>query len=144
MTKQCCGNNKPNYLVANDPFKLVDTFFNAMNSTSTAQQNHYPPYNVIEIDEDTRVLELAVAGFEQEEIVVSQEDHRLKISAEKKNQEDLKYLYRGIAKRRFVKQYGLGEFWNVDSVGLKDGILFIVIHKDVPEDKKPKVFEILV
>ena len=95
------------------------------------------------LDEDTRVLELAVAGFEKDEISVSQDNKKLIISAEKaKKDEETKYLHKGIAQRKFTREYALWEFWNVKSVDLNNGILYVVINREIPEEKKPKKFEI--
>lgn len=123
-----------------DPFKLIDHFWTA---TSTSVTDTYPPHNVIEIDEDSRLLEFAVAGFSRDEISVLQDNKKLVISAAKNKEEDeKKYLHKGIAERKFHKEYALWEYWNVKSVELNNGILQIVIQREVPEEKKPKKFEI--
>ena len=132
-----------NYSYAfNDPFKFIDNFWTTT-ATATTATDTYPPYNVIELDEDTRVLELAVAGFEKDEISVSQDNKKLIISAEKaKKDEETKYLHKGIAQRKFTREYALWEFSNVKSVDLNNGILYVVINREIPEEKKPKKFEI--
>lgn len=130
------------YTYINDPFKFMDQFWATANA-NLSQETTYPPYNVIELDEDTRVLELAVAGFEKSEVSVSQDNRKLIISADKvKKDEDLKYLHKGIAQRKFIKEYALWEFWNVQSVDLNSGILYVVIKREIPEEKKPRKFEI--
>ena len=128
-----------------DPFNLIDSFFNdKIVATMTNTADTYPPHNVIELDADTRVVEFAVAGFDRQELSVSQDKRKLVVSAEKKKDEkEVKYLHRGIAQRKFHKEYPLWEYWNVSHVDLNNGILYVVIKREVPEDKKPKVFEIL-
>lgn len=124
----------------NDPFRLIDNFW--MATTSAMTTDSYPPYNVIELDEDTRVLELAVAGFDKSEVSVSQDNRKLIISGVKTQEDEKKYLHKGIAQRKFTKEYALWEFWNVISVDLNNGILYVVIKREIPEEKKPKKFEI--
>lgn len=124
----------------NDPFKFMDQFWSA--TTTNISQDTYPPYNVIELDEDTRVLELAVAGFDKSEISVSQDNRKLIISGVKNKEDDKKYLHKGIAQRKFTKEYALWEYWNVSNVDLNNGILYVVIKREIPEEKKPKKFEI--
>ena len=124
----------------NDPFKFMDQFWSA--TAANISQDTYPPYNVIELDEDTRVLELAIAGFDKSEISVSQDNRKLVISGVKNKEDDHKYLHKGIAQRKFTKEYALWEYWNVKSVDLNNGILYVVIKREVPEEKKPKKFEI--
>ena len=140
--------NKNNYVTVNvsDPFKMIDNLWNGTWGTTAASYmstDPYPPHNVIELDEDTRVVEFAVAGFDKSEISVKQDNYKVIVSGEKsKKENEPKYLHKGIAQRKFQKEYALWEYWNVKSVDLNNGILYVVIKREVPEEKKPKVFEI--
>lgn len=129
-----------------DPFKLIDQVWNnawATSTTSWVPSETYPPYNIREIDEDTRVLELALAGFSRDEIKVEVDNRQLKISGEKeKAEEEPKYLHKGIATRKFSKSIALWEFWEVNSADYNDGILYIVLKREIPEEKKPRVIKI--
>ena len=48
----------------------------------------------------------------------------------------------GIAKRKFQRMFPLAEFVEVKSVVMDNGILKISVDKVLPEELKPKVFEI--
>ena len=133
-----------NYTVSvSDPFKLIDNMWNTVASSTWPPQDTYPPYNIREIDEDTRVLELALAGFSKNEVKVEMENRVLTISGEKaKTDEEPKYIHKGIAARKFTKTVTLWEYWEVDSADYSDGILYIVLKREIPEEKKPRQIKI--
>ncbi len=103
----------------------------------------YPPYNVIKFDEDTYSLDLAVAGFDKEDLDISVKDNNLIIKGEKKPvEEEGEYVYRGIATRKFTRSFALGEYMEVAEANVKNGILSVYILRVVPEEKKPKQISI--
>ena len=125
----------------NDPFfigfdGLADRLSNAHSNTSG-----FPPYNVRKIDEDTFVVELAVAGYNKESISITENDGTLEIKGERP--EDVEeYVHKGIAGRKFTRNFVLGEYVHVDNADLNDGMLYIVVKRDLPEEKKPKTIKI--
>lgn len=131
--------------VFNDPFLIGFTReFDRLNSIQkTNSKVSYPPYNVLKYDEDNYSLELAVAGFEKDEIEVTVKDGSLIISGEKLGPEVEDYfLYRGIATRKFTRSFALGEFMEVNKAKMDNGILSIPITRVIPEEKKPKQISI--
>ena len=43
-----------------------------IHSAGKSAENNYPPHNVVKIDEEKFLIEMALAGFKQEDISVSQ------------------------------------------------------------------------
>jgi molecular chaperone IbpA len=125
----------------NDPFFIgFDRMFNRLTNTTT-NQSGFPPYNVRKVDEDTFVVELAVAGYNKESIAITEHDGSLIIKGERP--EDVEeYLHKGIAGRKFTRTFALGEYMFVNSADLVDGMLYVVVKREVPEEKKPKTIEI--
>jgi len=125
----------------NDPFFIgFDKMFNRLTST-TNQQSGFPPYNVRKVDEDTYVVELAVAGFNKDAIDITEHDGVLTIKGERP--EDVEeYIHKGIAGRKFTRTFTLAEYMYVDSADLNDGMLYVVVKRDIPEEKKPKTIQI--
>ena len=125
----------------NDPFFIgFDRMFDRLTGT-THQQSGFPPYNVRKVDEDTYVVELAVAGYNRESLDITEHDSTLTIKGERP--EDVEeYLHKGIAGRKFTRTFALGEYMYVSSADLVDGILYVVVKREVPEDKKPKTIQI--
>lgn len=125
----------------NDPFFIgFDKMFSRMTNT-TNQQSGFPPYNVRKIDEDTFVVELAIAGYNKESLEITEHDGTLIIKGERP--EDVEeYLHKGIAGRKFTRTFALGEYMFVNSADLVDGMLYVVVKREVPEEKKPKTISI--
>jgi len=125
----------------NDPFFIgFDRMINRITNT-TNQQSGFPPYNVRKINEDAFVVELAVAGYNKNSIDVQEHDGSLTIKGEKPEEAE-EYLHKGIAGRNFTRTFALGEYMYVDSADLNDGMLYIVVKREVPEEKKPKTIKI--
>lgn len=114
---------------------LVQEFDKAFNKPLNTT---YPPYNIIKINDDKIVMEFAVAGFKKDEISIKTEKNVLSISATKPETDEKEYLHKGIAARKFSRAFNLPEYYEVESAGFEDGILYIDLIKNVPEDKKPK------
>jgi molecular chaperone IbpA len=127
--------------VFNDPWLIG--FTREFDRLNTIQKSNskvaYPPYNVLKYSEDSYALELAVAGFNKDEIDVTVKDGSLIISGEKLQVENDDYfLHRGIATRKFTRSFALGEFMEVEEADMDNGILSVTINRVVPEEKKPK------
>lgn len=110
-------------------------------------QNNYPPHNVIKEDEDHYVIELAVAGYNPDEISVSiEEKNVLAVSTNKIQKEEnaaRKYVHAGISTKAFLKKFILSESMVVREARVSDGILSIKIENIIPEDKKPRKIQLI-
>jgi molecular chaperone IbpA len=113
---------------------------NAIHNLATRQA--YPPYDILKLDEDTYKLSLAVAGFSKTDIDVSVDNGTLIIKGEIAEVTDAEVVHKGIAGRKFTRTFALGEYMEVSSAELKDGMLTVNIVRIVPEDKKPKTIKI--
>ena len=99
------------------------------------------PYNLIKEDEDTYIIELAIAGFDKNDIEVKLDRNTLYITGTH-DSEDIEYEHKGIATRDFKRSFALGEFMEVIGAECKNGLLSIRIERIIPEDKKPKTIRI--
>jgi molecular chaperone IbpA len=113
---------------------------NTVHNLATRQA--YPPYDILKLDEDTYRLSLAVAGFSKTDIDVSVDNGTLIIKGEIVEATEAEIIHKGIAARKFTRTFALGEYMEVSSAELKDGMLTINIVRVVPEDKKPKVIKV--
>jgi molecular chaperone IbpA len=122
----------------NDPFFIgFDKLVNKLTYTPN-QQVGFPPYNVRKEDEDTFVVELAVAGFSKEELRIKEHDGDLIVEGSKLEDDKAEYVHKGIAGRKFTRNFLLGEYMNIKSADLNDGMLYITVKREIPEDKLPK------
>jgi molecular chaperone IbpA len=107
-----------------------------------SRQTNYPPYDLLKLDDDTYKLSVAVAGFSKNDIDVSVDNGTLIIKGEIVDVTDAEVVHKGIAGRKFTRTFALGEYMEVISAEMKDGMLHINIERIVPEEKKPKSIKI--
>lgn len=118
----------------------LDRFENVQNLNSSS---NYPPYNIIKHDPENWTIEIAVAGFTRDDLEVELAEGVLKISGDgEKAENEPNYIHRGLAKRAFTRQWTLANDVVVEDVHLSNGLLYIDLRRIVPEEKKPKKFEI--
>jgi molecular chaperone IbpA len=124
-----------------------DQLFDSFESRFANQlTTNYPPHNVVKTDEDTYVIEMAVAGFKKNEIAVEVEQDLLTIRGEATAPNETAqrmYLHRGLSSRDFERTFSLAEHMIVKGAEIKDGILTITIERIIPEDKKPRLIDIV-
>jgi molecular chaperone IbpA len=108
------------------------------NASELAAKQSYPPYNLIKIDDDNYMLTLAVAGFTKREVEVTSNNGTLTITGVITEDDDHEYLHKGIALRKFTRTFALGEYMEVISAEMDNGMLYVSVRREVPEEKKPK------
>lgn len=111
---------------ANDPFTSSDS---------------YPPYNIVDHDNDRIVIEIAVAGFTKAALKVQKDGNVLEVIGKRASDKDVKYFHRGIANRAFHRKFTLAEGVEVDHVKLVHGMLLIGL-KYQKQDQSPEEFQI--
>jgi molecular chaperone IbpA len=128
-------------VIFNDPFigSLAQEFEKVFAQPVKAT---YPPYNLNKISDDHLVLEFALAGFNKKGIDISVEKDVLTIKGERQEDEGANYIHKGIAARKFTRSFNLPEYFEVDRASMLDGILYVDLYKNVPEEKKPKSIQI--
>jgi len=123
----------------NDPFFIgFNRELGRLNSAHKTNLQSYPPYDLLKLDEDTYRLSVAVAGFTKDDINVSVDNGTLVIKGEIVEITDAEVVHKGIASRKFIRSFALGEYMEVTNAEMKDGMLHIDIYRIIPEDKKPK------
>jgi molecular chaperone IbpA len=123
-----------------DPFFIgIDRELNRFRHASElAAKQSYPPYNLVKIDDDNYMLTLAVAGFTKKEVEVTINNGTLTITGAIAEDDDQEYLHRGIALRKFTRTFALGEYMEVISAEMDNGLLYVSVRREIPEEKKPK------
>ena len=121
----------------------MDSFFRGLRETSNVTNQSYPPYNVEKISDNEYNIVIALAGFSKDEIIITQEKNILKIEAEiENNDQDRDYVYKGIARRSFKRQFTLAEYIKVVDASMENGLLTITLEKEVPKADQPKLISI--
>lgn len=122
-----------------------DTLFTDFERRFSNQiNNNYPPYNIIKTGENTYILEVAVTGFDKDEISVEVDQELLIVKGKRSRDEDseLQYLHHGLASRDFNRTWPLAEHIEVGEVKIKNGVLTISLERIIPDTLKPRVLQI--
>ena len=122
-------------------FVGFDTLFEELNALSDRKEPNYPAYNIAKDDDEHYRIEIALAGFSQDDISIQTEKGILTIEANKAD-ESGDYIHQGIAKRAFSKMFRLAEYMKVKDAQFVDGILTVFLHKEVPDADRPKKIDI--
>jgi molecular chaperone IbpA len=120
-----------------------DSMFHRLMHSPTQQDTGYPPYNIRKVDEYNYIIEIALAGFSEDDIEVEVSDGTLTVRSKESNDTaEQQYVHRGIAKRIFSKAWTLSDDMIVKSAEFTNGLLNISLEKIVPEEKKPRIIPI--
>jgi HSP20 family molecular chaperone IbpA len=119
------------------PFLLgFDAYEERIDRLSRAADG-YPPYNIeraTDADGTERFLiSIAVAGFAQSELELSQEDNQLVVRGRQKDDPGREFLHRGIAARQFQRSFLLAEGVEVQDAVLEHGMLVISVVRPKPQ-----------
>ena len=123
-------------IIRNHFLGFHNDFFDSFRRVST-----YPPYNIKEKD-DLGVIEFAVAGFAEKDLKVEVKEQTLHVSGCKEEKTSEDFWHKGISDRSFIKKFQLHEHIMINGAELKDGLLKVAYHRDIPEAEKPKQIKI--
>ena len=145
-----------------DPFRIrkfgvgfdsmLEQFTSDFFTDSFQGTQNFPPYNIIKIAEFSYDIEMAVAGFSEEDLEIDYADNVLTISSKEtepfkdsdsKNSSLVEYIHKGIAVRKFTKKFTLADDVIVDNAFMKNGMLKISMSKIVPEGKEKRSIKII-
>ena len=116
--------------------------FNEMFESSGFQSN-YPPYDIIKHNDTKYDIQVALAGYSKEDIVLEMKENTLSIKSMRKNDDDkIEVLHKGISKRYFERYFTIADDVKVNGAELKNGLLTVALERIIPEQKKPKTIKI--
>ena len=118
---------------------MFERLFGDVERTETA--SGFPPYNIRKDAEEKYTIEMAVAGFSQEDLEVELKEGVLTIRS-KSEKEEKEYIHRGIARRAFSRSFTLSDDILIKGADLVNGMLTIDLERIVPEEKKSRLIEI--
>ena len=134
--------------LTNDPRILgfEPTFQRLERVVNQPRNDSFPPHNIVySKDTESFKVEIALAGYAEDDIKVTLQDQVLTIETdelETSKNDETNYIHQGIAQRKFRKQFTLGEYLVVEGAEFINGLLTVTINKELPEEKKPKTIEI--
>jgi len=120
-----------------------DRLFDMLEDSAASQgQENYPPFDLVRVDDNHFRINIAVAGFKQDEIDITALQNVLIVSGKKSDDEGNGFIHRGIATRSFERRFGLADHVKVKTADLKDGLLSIDLVREIPEEMKPRKIQI--
>lgn len=120
-----------------------DRVFHMLDSVVSQGSQGYPPYNIEKTSDDTYRIVMAVAGFSEAELSITQKEEELLVTGRSQpGAEEKEYLYRGIAAREFERRFQLADHVKVVGAGLANGLLTIELRREIPEEKKARAIRI--
>jgi molecular chaperone IbpA len=115
---------------------------------SNSVSNNYPPHNILKTGENQYEIQIAVTGFEKDEIAVTVESNVLTVKGEgsesvRHEQPEIVYLHRGLASRDFVREFPLAEHIEVLGAEIRNGMLIVKLIRNIPESEKPRIINVV-
>ncbi|ASK78986.1 hypothetical protein CF386_07925 [Paraphotobacterium marinum] len=122
----------------NPYFRSSVGFDNFLNSALNSQKSSSLPYNIVKKSDDDYSISLALAGWNESDLTITKDKNTLTVSGKSsKEQKETNYMHRGISERDFSLDFSLADYVNVISADMKDGLLNIELHRELPEAEKP-------
>jgi molecular chaperone IbpA len=119
-------------------FDNLARVFDAMTQGDDVQTT-YPPYNIVKEGENDYRITFAVAGFGESDIDVSVENNTLTVKAKgAPEQDNVRFLHRGIARRAFERRFELADHIQVTGARMENGLLHVDLKREIPEALKPR------
>jgi molecular chaperone IbpA len=113
-------------------FDLLD------NAARVSSIDNWPPYDITKTGEDTYRIQMAVAGFGEDELSITSQSNLLVVAGEKSGNAEGEYLHRGIATRAFTRRFELADHVKVTGASLVNGLLTIELRREIPEALKAR------
>lgn len=111
--------------------------------TAIKATSNYPPYNIIETNDNAYVIELAIAGFTENDVEIELLEDKLIIRGKvDASDTSAQFLHQGIANRAFQRVFTVADTVEVRGADLLNGILRIYLENIVPKSKKSRKIEI--
>lgn len=122
-----------------------DNMFDELMRVSAQQSTtNYPPYDIVQINDDEYMIAMAVAGFGPDNLSVTKDKKVLVIEGRHTREtmenpdNTAKYLHKGISERQFRREFQLADHVEISNAHLELGILSVHLKREIPEDAKPK------
>ena len=131
----------PSGMVVAPIFRALMKELDSNNSTQTKGDSFNPPSNIMST-EDNYVIELAIPGFEKDQINIKIENNVLNVTGNRTQKEYKKIVRNEYDFLTFSRSFNLGKDVDQDSVSAEfvNGILTISLKKK--EELKPRTIEI--
>jgi len=124
--------NKLQKEIFNGSTKFFDDAFETIFDSWSKVQS-FPFYNIVKYSKGKYGLEMGLAGYNKENVLVEVKDGILTIQG-KVDDKNIDYVQKGLAFRKFFKQFELAKDVIIDEAEMKDGLLKIKLGLNEPKE----------
>jgi molecular chaperone IbpA len=132
MTKQLAMADLHKFLLGFDRFMDTSVF-------APTLDGGYPRYNVVRVGDSGFRVELAVPGWNKEDIEIVLHKGVLRVEGKTKQseKENESYIYKGLSGKCFTRTFGVSEHVILDKAYMERGLLCIDLHEEIPKELQP-------
>lgn len=132
MTKQLAMADLHKFMLGFDRFMDTNVF-------APTLDGGYPRYNVLRVGESGFRIELAVPGWNKDDIEITLHKGVLTVEGKTKqfHKEHESYLYKGLSGKCFTRTFGVSEHIILDRAYMERGLLCIDLHEEIPKELQP-------
>jgi len=110
------------------PFYRSTIGFDPLFDLLDNERPDWPPYDIEKLSDDQYRISMAVAGFKQSEIEITQEGASLTVVGRKDQRDERQLLHRGIATRNFKQVFNLADHVKVTGAKLSSADDRLALH----------------
>lgn len=120
-----------------------DNVLDELDRVTRQADQKFPPHNIVKLCDDNQeyLIELAVAGYEEDELEIEVDDRTLTVRGDHASK-GREYLHKGISTKKFTRNFRLSEYVEVAGADLNAGILSIHLKVILPDTKRPRKINI--
>src|SRR3569623_3683739 len=107
------------------PFYRSTIGFEPLIELLDSERPDWPPYDIEKLSDDQYRISMAVAGFKQSEIEITQEGASLTVVGRKEQRDERQLLHRGIAARNIKQVFNLAAHEKDATATKEEGMLSI-------------------
>ena len=132
MTKQLAMADLHKILLGFDRFMDTNVF-------APTLDGGYPRYNVLRVGDNGFREELAVPGWNKDDIEITLHKGVLTVEGKTKQAEKdgESYIYKGLSGKCFTRTFGVSEHVILDRAYMERGLLCIDLHEEIPKELQP-------
>ena len=119
-----------------------DRLAQMIDTMDTKIPSGYPPYNIEKLDDNKYGITMAVSGFDESDLNIDVKENILSVTGDVSKDDNKEYLHKGIATRNFERSFRLADYVEDESANLLNGLLNIILVRELPEAMKPRKIEI--
>ena len=110
--------------------------------SSIANEKGFPRHNVVRHSDTEFSIELALAGYREEDLSIELKPGLLVVSGGNDSDKEREFLHKGITAKKFVESFRLAENVVVKGADFIDGLLCIHLQVEIPEEMRPRKINI--